>query len=230
MGDEPVVSRDVLLYQRLLAGDQDEASDLVERALAAGLPRERVYDETVLPALALASHDRARGRIDADELRVVVEGAREIVEDLLPSPATGPAPAHRVLAAAARGEADAVALLMLRGLLAPAGVALDLVSPELLAAEVLDHARRHGADIVVVGALPPDGLAQARYFCKRARAGLPGVRIVAARWCATAEVEAVRRVLLGAGAHAVGTSLGETRDLILQLVRVRPALAAAPVV
>jgi len=229
MGDEPVVSPDVLLYQRLLAGDQAEASDLVERALAGGQPRERVYDETILPALALASHDHARGRIDADELGLVVDGVREIVEELAPPPAADAAPEHRVFAAAARGEADAVALLMLRDLLGPSRVALDVASPELLAAEVVDRARRHGADVVAVGALPPDGLAQARYFCKRARAGLPGVRIVAGRWCAVQDVEAVRQGLVSAGADAVGTSLRETRDLILQFVRVRSDLAPAPV-
>jgi predicted PurR-regulated permease PerM len=229
MGDEPVVSSDVLLYQRLLAGDQDEASDLVDRALAGDQPRERVYDETILPALALASHDHARGRIHADELRLVVEGAREIVEDLVPSPPADEAPEYRVFAAAARGEADAVALLMLRDLLGPSRVALDVASPELLSAEIVDRARRHGADVVAVGALPPDGLAQARYFCKRARAGLPGVRIVVGRWCALEDVEAARQGLVSAGADAVGTSLRETRDLILQFVRVRPDLAPAPV-
>jgi hypothetical protein len=133
-------------------------------------------------------------------------------------------PAHRVFGAASRGGADAVGLLMLRDLLSPARVALTVASPELLSAEVVDAVQGHGGDIVVVSALPPGGVAQARYLCKRLRIGAPGVRIVVARLGGDEEVEAVRQALLSAGADAVGTSLLETRDLVLQFVRVRPEM------
>lgn len=229
MGDEPVVSPDVLFYQRLLAGDVDEATELVERALAGGQPRERVYDEIVLPALVLAGHDHARGRLDREEWRLVVQGARDVVASLGPSAPGDEPPEHRVFGTAARTEAEAVALLMLRDLLLSSRVTLDVVSPDLLAAEIVDRARRHGADLVAVGSLPPGGLAQARYMCKRLRAGLPAARIVVGRWCAVEEAEALRQQLTDTGAHAVGTTLKETRDLVLQFVRVRPAPAPEPV-
>jgi predicted PurR-regulated permease PerM len=230
MGDEPVVSADVVLYQRLLAGDADEASDLVERALQDGQPRERVYDDIVLPALGLAVRDHARGRIDAGELRLVVQGARELIEALGPVPAEAEAPAERrVVGAPARGEADEVGLLMLRDLLAASRVTLDVVSGELLSAEVVDRARAHGSDIVVVGSLAPGGLAQARYLCKRLRAGLAGVRIAMGRWGIEGDPAPARETLRAAGADAVSTSLRESRDLVLELVRVQPDLAAQPV-
>jgi predicted PurR-regulated permease PerM len=225
MGDEPVVSPDVLLYQRLLAADADEASDLLERALTEGEPRERVYDETVLPALTLAAHDHARGRIDGGELRLVVQGARELVENLGPLASEGEAPEHRVFAASARSEGDAVGLLMLRDVLTPSRVAVDVASPELLSAEIVDRARRHGGDVLVVGALPPGGLAQTRYLCKRLRAGLPGAHIVVGRWGVDEDPESMRRALAAAGADGVGTSLRETRDLVLQFVRVQSEAA-----
>ena len=143
---------------------------------------------------------------------------------LAPTPAEDetPPPTSRVFGAAARGEADAVGLQLLRELLTPARVELHIASPELLSAEVVRAAREHGADIVVMSALPPGGVAQARYLCKRLRAGIPGVRIVVARSSAAEEVDAVRQALLSAGADAVGGSLVETRDLVLQLVRVQP--------
>jgi hypothetical protein len=74
----------------------------------------------------------------------------------------------------------------------------------------------------VVGALAPGGLAQARFLCKRMRASAPGVRIVVGRWGFGDDAHAVRRALLAAGADAVGTSLRETRDLVLQFVRTQP--------
>jgi predicted PurR-regulated permease PerM len=227
MGDEPAVSTEIAVYQRLLAGDEDEASDLVERALA-DQPIERVYDEVVLPSLALAGRDHARGRIDAEEQRTVVEGVREIVQALgMPTgePAAAPAPT-RIFGAAARSDADAVILAMLRDLLAPSRVALDVASAELLSSEVVRSVREHGTGIVVVSALAPGGLAQARFLCKRLRSGSPDVRIVVGRWGVGDDAEGARQALLAAGADAVGTSLGETRDIILQMVRVRPELAS----
>lgn len=225
MGDEPVISPDLVLYQRLLAMDEDEASDIVERALAEQ-PLEQVYDTILLPALARAGRDHARGRIGAAEHGDVVQGLRAMVEELAAERPESPArPEHRVFAAAVRGPADAVGLLLLGDVLAPSRVALDVASADLLSAEVVRGAREHGADIVVVGTLPPGGIAQARYLCKRLRAAVPGVRIIVARLCAGDGVEAVREALLSAGADAVGMSLVETRDLIRQYVLVRPEAA-----
>lgn len=230
MGDEPAVSTEIAVYQRLLAGDEDEASALVERALA-DQPLERVYDEVVLPSLVVAGRDHARGRIDVHEQHTLVEGVRDIVETLqAPAGEAAPAPPEtRVFGAAARSEGDAVALLMLRDLLAPSRVALDVASPELLSSEVVRTVREHGSGIVVVSALAPGGLAQARFLCKRLRSSAPDVRILVGRWGGGDDVEATRQVLVAAGAAAVGTSLRETRDLVLEWVRIRPEVASAQV-
>jgi predicted PurR-regulated permease PerM len=229
MGDEPAVSPEIGIYQRLLAGDQDEASDLVERALAAE-PLERVYDGVILPSLMLAARDHARGRIDAGEQRVVAEAVREVLEGLqAPSEAPVPETTARVFGVAARGESDAIALAMLRDLLGPARVALDVASSQLLSAEVVRGARQQAADIVVVGALAPGGLAQARYLCKRLRAALPGARIVVGRWGIDEDVEAASTALRSAGADDVGATLVDTRDLIVQYVGMRPELAPGQV-
>jgi predicted PurR-regulated permease PerM len=222
MGDEPVISPDLVLYQRLLALDEDEASDIVEHALAAQ-PLEQVYDEILVPALARAGRDHARGRIGAGEYRDVIQALRAMLEELTAARAEDEATTgRRVFGAAVRGPADAVALSMLRDLLAPSGVALDAASADLLSAEVVRNLGEHGADIVVLGAVPPGGVAQARYLCKRLRAAVPGVRIIVARLGGRDSVEAVQPALMSAGADAVGTSLVEARDLVLQYVRVHP--------
>jgi hypothetical protein len=168
----------------------------------------------------MAGRDHARGRIDTEEYRWVVEALRDLAEALVPA-AEGE-PTHRVFGAPARGPADAVGLVSLRDLLVPARVALDVASPDLLSAEIVGAVRDHGADVVVVGSLPPGGVAQARYLCKRLRAAVPGIRIVVGRLGGGEEVEAVGQALLAAGADAVGTDLTDTRDKVLQFVRVRP--------
>ena len=180
-----------------------------------------------MPSLALAGRDHARSRIDADEQRTLVDGVREIVQAVgTPAGETAAAPAAtRLFGAAARGDADAVILAMLRDLLTPSRVALDVASAELLASEVVRGVREHGSGIVVVSALAPGGLAQARFLCKRLRSSAPGVRIVVGRWGAGGDAEGAREALLAAGADAVTTNLVETRDLVLQLVRVSPEQA-----
>ena len=223
MGDAPVVSTDVLVYQRLLAEDQDEVSDIVEKYTAEH-SREQLYDEVLLPVLFHAARDRARGRVDEAEERAVIAAVREIIEELGPSEVTTDAVSVEqipVLGCATRGEGDAVALLMLRDLLGPSGVEVE-IAPEMLSAEVVQRARERGVGVVVVASIPPGGLAQARYLCKRLRAGVPGLRIVVGRWSSVDDVAESRAALTAAGADAVGTRLLEIRDAIVELARMEP--------
>jgi hypothetical protein len=186
-----------------------------------------VYEDVLLPVLVLAAHDHGRGRVDGGEQRAVVDGVRELVEEAA-AQAPPPVAAARAYGAPARHEADAVALRMLDDLLAASRVALDVVSPDMLSAEVVRGAREHGGDVVVVGAVAPGGLVHARVLCKRLRATVPTARIVVGRWGMREDAEATRRSLLAAGADAVGTSLLETRNLVLQYLPARaPARAGA---
>ena len=227
MGDEPVVSTEIAVYQRLLAGDEDDASDIAERHVAEK-PGEAVYDDVLLPSLVLASEDHASGRIGAEERRTVIEAVREIAREVTPEPDGVPAAsAVRVLGVPARSDADEAALAMLGHLLVARGVELDVTSADLLSAEAVHAASERSAGVVVVGALPPGGLVQARYLVKRLRAAVPEVKIVVGRWGVREDVETVRESLTAAGADAVGGSLLETRDLVAELARLDTTQRAA---
>jgi methylmalonyl-CoA mutase cobalamin-binding subunit len=128
-----------------------------------------------------------------------------------------------VVGFAARGEADAVALLMLRDLLVPSGVDLEIGAPGRLSAEVVQHVRERDVRVVVVASMPPGGLSQARYLCKRLRAGVPDVRIVVGRWAASEDADEIRAALIGAGADSVATRLLELRDGVLEVARTEPS-------
>jgi methylmalonyl-CoA mutase cobalamin-binding subunit len=108
---------------------------------------------------------------------------------------------------------------MLGHLLAPAGIGLDVMAPDLLAGEVVRDAHQQPARVIVVGALPPGGVAHARYLVKHLRAAQPQARIVVGHWCVRDDVEALRTALGAAGAGGVATSLLETRDLVVHLAR-----------
>jgi hypothetical protein len=231
LGDEPVLSRHVTYYQRLVARDLDEASDLVESYMRDHSP-EQVYEEVLLPALLLAKKDRERGELEAENYEFVLQGIRDIQEDLPASwtenvkPAAG---ASKVVALGCPGrdEADELALKMLAELVRLSGYTLEIISSTKLSAEVLEKLQQANPTVVCIGSLPPGGLSQARYLCKRIRQQAPDVKIVVGRWGEKEQTERMEARLCGAGADRVATTLHETRAQIVPLLQVAANIQAA---
>ena len=90
MADSPALSPDVSYYQRLLARDQSEASEIIQRHLATQ-PMETVYDALMLPAFNYAERDRIEGRLSEDEEQTIVEQTRELLGDVQRFQSTLPA-------------------------------------------------------------------------------------------------------------------------------------------
>ena len=116
---------------------------------------------------------------------------------------------------------------MFRQLLDPARVEIELASAEVLSSEVLALVETARRDVICVSALPPGGLAQARYLCKRLRARYPDVKILVGRWGASAAARESWDVLLAAGADHVSASLLEMRDELSRLAALAPQTRAA---
>jgi len=231
-GDEPALQTSVSFYQRLIAEDLDEASDLVDEFIKTH-PVETVYDELLVPALVCAKHDRARGRLSEDGERLIIQATREIVEDLgrrqpVSADTDGAvAPTGvRVLGCPARDASDELALTMFRQLLDPRRAEMELVSAEVLSAEVVALVETARPQVICVSALPPGGLAHARYLCKRLRARYPDVKIVVCRWGIRPDHTENWDVLLSAGAEHVSGSLLETRDHLSRLAALAPGSLA----
>jgi hypothetical protein len=232
LGDQPVLEPHVEYYQRLLAGDDDEAAEIVERFMTEN-PPEQVYDGLLLPALRTIRRDLDRGRLADEDLEFALAATREIIEGLGPRGLLPDGRAGDGLAAAgaavsligtpARDEVDRLALLMLERVLE--GVChLELTSPELLSGEVIQLLAERQPALVCVAAVPSGGVAHARYLIKRLRQAAPDLKILVGRWGKNGHPEETRALLAAAGADAIGTTVLETRDQILQLV---PVLAQA---
>jgi AI-2E family transporter len=238
LGDEPVLKTDVSYYQRLLAGDQDEASEIVDKYLETH-PREALYDEVLVPALAHARRDRESHRLTDEEEHFVLRATREIVEHL-PPPETAvieegrPAPADvrfadrvgrvTILGLPARDETDELALYMFRQMVSSLGCQIEILSHQMLSAEMVAAVERKAAGVACIAALPPGGLTQSRYLCKRLRQRNPGLKILVGRWGLPGNTNGDRPALLAAGADEVGTRLIESHGQLLPLVQlVQPA-------
>jgi predicted PurR-regulated permease PerM len=230
IGDEPAMEPRLVFYQRLIAGDLDEATEIAHEQLESS-DAATVADGVLIPALVTARGDRAAGRLEEDEERTVVTGVRDIVEGSLGrerAVVEGTA-AVRLLGCAARDEADAVALEVFRRLLPPALCEMEILPAGLLASEVVARVGRERTPLVTIASLPPGGLAQTRYLVKRLRAAHPDVTILVGRWGATEGAEVQRAALTATGADQVGMTVTETRDQLLALLPVKsghPSAAA----
>jgi len=232
LGDEQALSTDVTFYQRLVAHDLDEASDLVEEHLQARSP-EAVYEEVLLPALLHAKNDRDRGELEADNYEFVLQGIRDNEDDLASAleeyHKEAPPPSKaRAIGCPGRDEADELALRMLAQMLRLSGYSLEVISSDKLAAEVTGHLAQEAPAVVIIGSLPPGGLSQARYLCKRIRQQAPGVKILVGRWGERDNKERTEKRLLAAGADQVAWTLNDSRAQIVPLLQVVSANEAKP--
>jgi predicted PurR-regulated permease PerM len=240
MSDEPVMKSHLSYYQRLLAGDQDEAQEIVEDHLQNHSLAE-TCDEVMVPMLNYAKRERTLGRLAENDERFIFQATREVLEDLdglNPDAAPSPAamikkaspptlPRFRLLGCPARDDADELALLMLWHVLDPARYELVRLPDETLASEVIDHIAAKGPSLVCIASLPPGGLAQTRYLCKRLRGRFPDLKIIVGRWGSRSDNNG--ESLIAAGADKIGTTLAETRDHIIQLSQITsPDTVAAP--
>jgi predicted PurR-regulated permease PerM len=233
LGDEPPLDAHVTFYQRLLARDQDEATQLVLAQAKASSP-EQVYDDFLVPALNYAKRDRERDDLTESDEQSVLQATREILEDLgerreaanqveeaIHAEDRGSASAPirlRVLACPARDQADRLALEMLRQLLDTAKWVVEVTAVDTMTADLVTQVAEQTPALVCIGALPPGGLAHTRYLCKKLRARFPEVKIVVGRWGLTGGVEANREQLQDAGADLIATTLLETRSQLNSLL------------
>jgi predicted PurR-regulated permease PerM len=110
LGDEPVLDPDARLYQRLLAMDADEATEIAEERLAEdGLLG--LYDKVLIPALALAEKDRQVDGLDDRRRAFIVDTIRRIAEESEDPPAAADeaSPDEAAADASTAAQADAAA-------------------------------------------------------------------------------------------------------------------------
>lgn len=224
LGDEPVLSPDVTYYQRLLARDQDEATQLALERARATTPAQ-VFDELLVPALMSVRRDREREDATLADEQFVLRATHDIADDLGEQQAevheqkkddadTRMFPKVTILACPGGDEANVLALRMLREILDPAKFEMEILSSKTVVSEVMIKAQEKSPAVIVVGALPPGGLARTRYLCKRLRAAVPDAKIIVGRWGLTDNVKDHEEQLMDAGAEQMATTLENTRKYL----------------
>jgi predicted PurR-regulated permease PerM len=232
--DAPALAPEYGYYQRLLARDQSEAADLIERHIRAE-PARSVYDALLLPALNYAERDRLEERLSPDAEAAVIETTRELLSDAAESirrlrreplpPPDDPSPLGRreplrVLGYAINGAADELALTMLTHLLDDLPVAVEVATTRLQSSQLVSLLRAQGVSVVCLADLPPSPPSKTRYLVKRLRTALPDLRILVGRWGPPSLADESTQGLRDAGADLVASTLAEARTYLGGLVEI----------
>jgi len=240
LGDEPVFEPKKRVYQRLLAGDQEEAAELVEGFLE-HMPLVEIYDAVLVPALAMAEIDWHRGDLDESRHQFILQSLRTSIEELgerqhaiqmkvdaaeakeiegasslvlLADPSK-----VCVLCLPAHDEADEIAGMMLAQLLELGGCTVHAVSVTALVSEMVELVEQHKADVVCISSTPPAAVMHARYLCKRLRGRIPEPNLVVGLWNAKGDLhQAKERIGCAATAHVVGT-LADAQEQVRQMIQ-----------
>jgi predicted PurR-regulated permease PerM len=239
LGDRPVMPLHLAFFQRLIARDEDEAADLVEKYLEKH-PVEKIYDELLLPALALMRAGYQRDELSLGDLRFARRAIRHMLDEYggnfapalegksddlsqrgQPGKVRGKdAPPVFVLGFPIKNEDDQLALHMFGQLVSLSGCRYEVRSHKLLTGELRSFIEKEGTAILVLCNLPPGGLMQTRLTCKRLRADFPDLPIMAILWRHDKENEAGKLRIEQAGANYAATSLLEVRDKVVELLPV----------
>lgn len=235
LGDEPVLSTEAQLYQRMLAGDQDEASRILD-AFGSEKPLADVYENLLLPALRMAEVNRHGGELDDEQVGSVCTMLGVLVEDAGDRPSAAPTSlptaagpgSGLVLCLPARDRGDELAARMLENLVRQNGGRAITLSNELLMGELLEQVSQHAPIAVCVSALPPAAMLHARVLCKRLRSRFPQLSIVIGLWDTRIDPTTARRTINTDAHDYVTTSLAQACGLLktLSTNRGKPLAAA----
>ena len=229
LGNEPVFEPQKRVYQRLLAGDQEEATELVEEDLQKK-PRVDVYDTLLIPALTLAEVDWHRGELDETRHKFILQSLREIVretEECQPDVAANEVADDAsvstscILCLPARDEADAIAGMMLAQLLVASGCLVQSVPVATEVGEVLDLIEGCKAAVVCISASPPTAVTYARHLCKQLRRRFPAVPLVVGLWNARDDLNKAKVRIGGGDKTHVVVTLAEAQEQVRLLIAPR---------
>lgn len=212
-GNEPVLEPHARLYQRLLAGDPDEATDHAEEMLEEKYLVE-FYDKVAIPALLLGERDRVRGVMGDQQRRQVAASALALVANLEddakeeaaedesphvageagdPDDAAGEdvvadlpdGTGLSVLCAGGRGELDDAGAAMLAQVLEVQGATASKAGFADMEPASIRRLELETIDTVVVGFLNRDSVKHARFLVRRLKRAKAVLRVGIVFWSET---------------------------------------------
>ena len=221
--DDPGLEQHVIFYQRVLAGDDLEAAELIHEAVKNGSELD-AYDLILVPAMARARHDRETGQLPHEEYDRLIETTRTVLDRAVAAGSAEAAEAlgsesnARVIVAGCpvRDGADRVVLGTLNRVLERDGYTIEIAPAGALVAETMATVQQMNPASILVSSLDESG--RARHLVKRLRSVCPDIPIVVGCWGFLASSR-LRADLCAAGADDVATTLAQARNDLIRVTR-----------
>lgn len=223
LGNDPVFEPKTRIYQRLVAGDQEEAAELLEEFLAHGSLVE-VCDTVILPALALAETHWQLGELNEAKHRFILQSLKEIIQDQgdrqqeqqaeeTAGSAAEEGEDHQdseeaatlsILCLPARSEVDEIASLLLAQVMESRSCLVQAATVTSTVSEMLDVVEQSQSEVVCISATPPAAVMHARFLSKHLRRRFPHLKLVVGLWDAQGDLRKAED-RIGCGATIVTT-------------------------
>lgn len=234
LGDKPALTPAESFYQRVLAGDADEALDQAE-ILLRDRPLSAYYDDVALRGVHMAANDLIRGVLTPAQMTNVLDAVGDVVIDLAEHADDGPklttetgAIPGTVLCVSGRGPLDEAACAMLAQILAKRGVSARVVNHTAVTRGAIDALDVAGVDAVCVSWVETSGsLSGLRYLVRRLRQRAPGIPTVVGLWHADQAGAEQGRIETVTGSDRHATSLRNAVETCIEWIKTRPGQAPA---
>jgi predicted PurR-regulated permease PerM len=198
LGSDPVLAPEERFYQRLLAGNLEEAVEIAEDFVDEKSSTE-FFDQVAIPALRLAENDRQRSTSDSRYRRVVADTAHAVVREVADhvreqaprseeeeesgeSPRPSEIVGTPVLCIGGRTELDGAAADMVAEALRERGIGARFLAPIAVSQDAIGQIDLAGVDVVCLSYLNPRPQVFARYVSRRLKRRAPNLTVVVCSW------------------------------------------------
>lgn len=250
LSDQAALPPSVSYYQRLLAGDRREATDLARETMNEK-GREYVPDDVFVPAVLLTRRDREDDDLTADTEAKIYQETAAIIDETLRStedkklgrahaeenagagepdattPSAAPAAPARVFGCPAHHRSEELVLQMLGRLLGTSAGRMEIASTRLLPSEVKERICTDKPEVVFVAIVPPGGIVQARFFVRRLRKQIPDTPIIVGYFGKIRDFDRLLNRMRSAGATQVVTTVLQSYRVLQNMLGITETNAAS---
>lgn len=230
LGDQPPIPASAQLFQRLLAREEHEAGEVLDSYMT-DHTLAQLYDDVVIPALAMAERNRHQQDLTEDSVQFLYQTLQDLILDVgerepekSPEEQKPPASPARILCVPTRDDADEIAGIMLAQLLRAEGLQADSIPLER-DSQLGAIAEAAQPDVVFLSGLPPFARGRSRRVYNTLRSRYPNLRIMIGLWNYRDDpVEAAKQISrseVSEAAKSLAEAVTQVKAAVAELVAIQ---------
>jgi predicted PurR-regulated permease PerM len=242
LGDQPVIPTYTAFYQRMLAHDEREASDILQTCLKSE-SLTAVYDSILIPALTLVEMERQNGELEESSVTFIRTSTSEMVDELgfraleekneiAQSESVSTDPTHSanadkpatIIVIPVRDGSDDLIATMLTQVLEQAGFCSSCIPIQRID-ETVAAVTEKKPDLVFLSGMPPVAMARANRIFRSLRSANPSLKIIMGIWHYNEDPSKAAQMISRTEELHISTSLADAISEAQTHVEPHPAVA-----